>query len=112
MIRGETVLVSFFEEGKRDAHNNPDPGHGDPIAVDNVLVAPAAASDVIDSVRPDGRLIRYTLYFPKTFTDDLTKALVKVRDDTLPVVGSPRPWCPDMTPGQWNLVVQVGDVDG
>ena len=114
MIRGETVFVKRrLEDDAEDSQGNSEPSHEEyGTAIEDVLVAPGATSDIVDSIRPDGKQIAFTLYFPKSYEHDLTSALIYVRDEKFTVVGSPRPWCPDMTPGKWNLVVGVVKTDG
>lgn len=111
MLRGETVGVVK----RTPAGQNP---FGAPVlseevvAVSNVLVAPGAATDVIDSNRPAGAKVAFTCYFPKTFTDDLRGCAVRVRGQQLEVIGDPQPYPDVLTPGAWNRVVEVGRVDG
>ena len=114
MIRGETVLVKHrLKSDTEDSQGNSAPSHEKlGTAVEDVLVAPGATSDIVDSIRPDGKQIAFTLYLPKGYEHDLTSALIYVRGERFAVVGSPRPWCPDMTPGRWNLVVGVVKTDG
>lgn len=108
---GETVVIEHFKETGEDPY-------GKPIretfesAVSNVLVAPGATRNVIESNRADGASVAYTLYFPNTFTGSLEGKRVKVRGEWFGVVGSPRSYHPDTTPTAWNLVVEVVRIDG
>lgn len=111
MLTGETVVVTNRTETGRDEFNNPvftdveEP-------VDNVLVAPGAAADVVDTVRPEGAEVNYTLYFPKTFTAKLECEKVQVRGEWLDVIGHPDRYSDDVCPTDWNMVVTVGVIHG
>lgn len=80
--------------------------------VDNVLVAPGEAADVIDDMRPDGTEVHYTLYFPKTFKGHLETGEIIVRGERLQVVGHPDRFDVGNCPTEWNMVVKVGTIHG
>ena len=111
MLTGETVVVAKRTETGRDEFNNPT-FSDEETAVDNVLVAPGEAADVIESVRPEGVEVNYTLYFPKTFTGDLECEKVKVRGEWLDVIGHPDRYADEVCPTDWNMVVMAGAVHG
>lgn len=112
-MRGETVEVKTRAVGGTDPYGAP--VKVDSVeAVENVLVAPGECSDVVESNRPEGVRVAYTLFFPKTFTGDLEGAQVRVRgkDPWLPVIGSPDVHTPENIPGKWWLRVEVAATDG
>ena len=80
--------------------------------VQNVVVTPGATSDVLDSTRPDGTRVAFTLGFPKTFTAPLRGCRVLVRGIECDVIGDPQPYTPDNVPGAWNHTAEVARVDG
>ena len=84
----------------------------DEATVQNVVVTPGATSDVLDSTRPDGTRVAFTLGFPKTFTASLRGCRVLVRGIECAVVGDPQPYAADNTPGAWNYTCEVARVDG
>ena len=84
----------------------------DEATVANVVVTPGATSDVLDSTRPDGTRVAFTLGFPKTFTDSLRGCRVLVRGVECAVIGDPQPYAADNTPGAWNYTAEVERVDG
>lgn len=91
---------------------------GDPIEsnvqvdyVDDVLVQPGSTSD-LDATRPNGVEVSFTLHFPKTYTKSLRGCSVEVFGETYEVIGDPRPWMDDNTPGPYNRTVEVGVVHG
>lgn len=112
MIRGEQVTVWRKVAGPLDPFGAPTTTLVSEV-VDDVLVAPNGRDDVVGSTRPDGKLIRWVLHFPKTFTEGLAGALIAVRSDKKrPVVGDPQPYTTANTPTRWNRPVELEDVDG
>jgi hypothetical protein len=108
---GETVFIETKVETGRDAFNAPIYEYQD-VPVENVLTAPGPRSDITDSNRPDGHLVRYTLHFPKTFTANLEGLRVRVRGNYYRVIGKPDHYQAENTPTQWWMPVEVGEVDG
>lgn len=110
-MRGETVIVDIKSPSGRDAFNalTYEPQQ---IEVSNVLCAPASSDDVLDSNRPDGAEVRYTLYFPKTFEQQLENTRVNVRGEWLNVIGSPNHFDASVCPTDWWMVAKVGIVHG
>lgn len=121
-MTGETVQVITYTNGSLDAMRMPIPvPHTD--SVPGVLVSPQAGGMIEDPDRPEGVLIEYTLYFPKTFSaqvfgDEATyphglrNANVVVRGKKCQVVGSPHPYYAEDTPGSRNLAVYVRRLEG
>ena len=109
---GERVIVYVPTETGRDDGNNPIIEFA-PLAVENVLVAPGANSDVDGSIRPDGVRAQWVLHFPKTCTLSLRGCLVSVRGgEPLPVVGDPQAFAGHLTPTPWDRPVALGFVEG
>lgn len=113
MIVGEAVTV------RRRPAVGTDPGggpiYGTPVdeTVTDVLVAPGPREDVVDSNRPDGTRIAWTLHFPKTYSSSLRGAEISVRGGAFrPVVGDPQPYTLANTPTRWWMPVELEDVDG
>lgn len=110
LISGETVTVrnaaqSFDELGEPAGETVTE------TAVENVVVCPGATAD-LDSTRPNGVTVAYTLCFPKSFTASLKGCRVNVRGAEYRVIGDPQRYDPANTPGDWNLTVEVGRTDG
>ena len=80
--------------------------------VQNVVVTPGSTSDVLDSTRPDGTRVAFTLGFPKSFTAPLRGCRVLVRGIECAVIGDPQPYTADNVPGAWNYTAEVERVDG
>lgn len=110
-MRGETVTVAFREEKGRDEFNNV-VYEGIEEEVENVLVTPGEPADVIESTRPEGTDVSYTLYFPKTFSGDLECGKVKVRGEWFDVIGHPDRFEESVCPTEWCMTVKVGKIHG
>lgn len=90
------------------------------IEVENCLVRPLSGSDAADSLRPDGVRAAYSVAVPKTYDGPSLKharACLVARgmdaeeiDDALWVSGSPDITVP--CPTYWNMIVEVGRMDG
>ena len=114
LITGEDVIVHReVETGARDEFNAPVTVPAHPETVENVLVAPGPRDDVTDSIRPDGKRIAWTLHFPKPYAASLRGAQISVRGEPKrPVVGDPKPYAAENTPGEWWMPVELEDVEG
>lgn len=108
---GETVTVRTRVQTGTDEGGNAVYAWSDQ-AVDGVLVAPGTTTDVAGNTRPDGVEVVFELHFPKTFTASLANARVVVRGETFQVIGDPKPYADDLTPGMWDRPVDVKAVDG
>ena len=110
LIAGESVTVRTPTVGY-DEHME-EVVTWDEATVANVVVTPGATSDVLDSTRPDGTRVAFTLGFPKSFTGSLRGCRVVVRGTEYAVVGDPQPLTPGNVPGPWNYTAEVEAVDG
>lgn len=111
-MKGETVIVEH-EERVGTAPGNTPIYEWVAETVEDVLVAPGAREDVVDSNRPEGVRVAWTLHFPKTFNKSLRGARVSVRGEpACPVIGDPKPFTLANTPTRWHMPVEVEDVHG
>ena len=110
-MRGETVVVITRTETGRGPGNSPIWTEAE-VAVGNVLVAPGARADALDSNRPSGVDVVFTLSFPKAFVGSLRGCRVRVRGEAFDVIGDPRPYQDANTPGDWDRPVEVERRDG
>lgn len=110
-MQGETVIVKQVYEYISDAHNNQVPRYQE-LEVENVLVAPQQSDSLIDSTRPHGWYVKYTLYFPKTWQEPLEGSRIQVRGQWFDVLGDPDCFDLDDCPTSWNRVVNVGVAHG
>lgn len=77
-----------------------------------VLVQPGESADMSEELRSRGFDFAYTLHFPRTWTEPLERAEVVVRGERCRVVGKPKRYAEEATPGLWNLTVTVGGSHG
>ena len=110
-MHGETVVVISRTETGRGPGNTPVWAESE-TTVGNVLVVPGPRADVLESNRPMGVDVAFTLHFPKTVTGSLRGCRVRVRGETFHVVGDPRAYQDNLTPGEWNRPVEVERRDG
>ena len=77
------------------------------VTVENVLVAPASAEDVVDTMNLTGRRALYTLAIPKGDRHSWEGQRVQFFGQTWRVIGLPLSGIDALVPGQWNTKVQV-----
>jgi hypothetical protein len=111
MIFGESVMLMARASGSLDEFGNERAEYRRGISVYNVLVAPASSQD-LGAERPDGDVTIMTFHFPKTYTGSLRGCLIGWRSSWWEVIGDPRPYSTDSTPGVWNRPVQARLVEG
>lgn len=112
MIMGESVVIHRRIETGTDEGNNPIYAWDEQV-VEDVVVAPGPRTDVDDSNRPEGVQVSWTLHFPKMFAGTLRGCEIAVRGGPpAPVIGDPKPYTLDNTPGRWNMPVELERVDG
>ena len=109
MFKTERVTV-LVPNVARDAVGEPSFGEATVVEAD-VIVCPGSTSDLPED-RPSGVQAAYTLHFPKSWEGSLRGASVVVRGEELSVIGDPKPYTPDNTPGGFNLEVKAARVDG
>ena len=110
LILGETVTVRAPKVGY-DEHMEETVAWDESI-VENVVVTPGSTSDVLESARPDGTRVAFTLGFPKTFCAPLRGCRVIVRGIECAVIGDPQQYAADNVPGVWSRTCEVERVDG
>ena len=111
MIVGETIQLKVRQPGARDEFGNERVAYRPAISVKNVLVAPSSSQD-LGAERPDGDTTVMTFHFPKAFVGSLRGCLIGWGGSWWEVVGDPRPYSKDFTPGVWNRPVQTRLVEG
>lgn len=110
LISGETVTVRNVEQAF-DELGEPTVATATETVVDNVVVCPGATAD-LDSTRPNGATVAYTLCFPKGCGVELKDASVVVRGAEYRVVGDPKRYTAQNVPGPWDLTCEVTRTDG
>lgn len=111
MIFGETIQIRVPQSGSLDEFGNQRREYHPAITLRNVLVAPTSSQD-LGAERPDGDATIMTFHFPKTYIGQLKGCLIAWGGSWWEVVGDPRPYSKDSTPGVWNRPVQARLVEG
>lgn len=106
MIKGITVTLYERTQSGVDALNKAIYTES-PIKVQNVIVSPATAEEVTDSVSLYGRKAVYTLCIPKGDTHDWTGCKVTIKGTDYRVIGAAEEWIDDMLPLAWNKKIKV-----
>lgn len=111
MIFGERVALRDRGSGSLDEFGNERAEYQPVRTVSNVLVAPTSSQD-LGPERPDGDATIMTFHFPKTYIGSLKGSLIGWKGSWWEVIGDPRPYSTDSTPGVWNRPVQARLVKG
>ena len=111
MLKGITVtLITSVQIGTDPA--------GAPIyeqsseLIENVLVAPASAQDIIDNTQLYGKKAVYTLGIPKSDAHNWEDQIVEFFGERWHVFGIPLKGIEAMIPLEWNTKVMVERYDG
>lgn len=107
LLHGRTITVRPVVFGDDDAFGNPEKSYGDPVEIKNVLIAPGDPMAAIEDGRPYGASIAYDLCIPKGVEVVFRGAIVEIDDEAFDVVGDPRPYPDELTPGGWGMEVKV-----
>lgn len=111
MIFGENISLRDRRSGSVDEFGNEKAEYGRAQTVSNVLVAPSSSQD-LGAERPDGDATIMTFHFPKTYIGQLKGCLIGWSGAWWEVIGDPRPYSKDSTPGVWNRPVSARLVEG
>ena len=106
MIRGMTVTLYERIQTGTDAFGAPIYTE-QPLQVDNVLVAPAAAADITTDVQLYGKRAEYVLCIPKGDVHHWEDCRVDFFGRSWRVFGPPMEWMEENVPGPWNKQVKV-----
>lgn len=108
MARIKGITVTLVDQELTDTDDFGRPIYKDKdIDVENVLVAPASADDVINSTDLAGRKAVYTLGIPKGDAHDWENKEVKFFGKRWRVFGIPTEGINDLIPLDWNKKVMV-----
>lgn len=105
-LKGITVLLYETELAGIDGFGDPVYVEN-PVAVDNVLVAPSSDAEVLTSTNLYGKKAIYTLGIPKGDTHDWIDKRVSIGGKTYKTFGSGQEGIDDLIPLEWNKKVMV-----
>ena len=105
-MRGVSVILYDRVEVGRDSMNAPI-FEEVPIQVDNVLIAPTSATEVLDTLNLTGKKAVYTLALPKGDSHIWEDRRVSFFNDDWRVISFPTEGLEHLIPLSWNKKVQV-----
>lgn len=110
MFRGITVALTVRTQTGEDPFHAPiwEKATQD---VENVLVAPATAEEILDTLNLYGKRAVYNLYIPKGDGHDWEDTEVKFFGKTFRTIGPVTEYVQGLVPGAWNRRVQVEAIE-
>lgn len=106
MLRGITVTLYQKTQTGTDGFNRPVYSETEE-QIENVLVTPASAEDVVNELNLSGRHLVYQLCIPKGDTHDWTEKHVSFMGKHFKTFGPEEEWIESMVPLSWNKKVKV-----
>lgn len=106
MIKGITVTLYERTQTGKDALNAPIYTET-PVAVENVLVTPVSADDVVSDLQLYGKRAEYELCLPKGDAHDWRDCRVDFFGQRFRVFGLPRTYIEENVPLLWNTKIKV-----
>ena len=79
----------------------------EPVTVENVLVCPMSATDIIDAMQLYGKKAVYELCIPKENPNVWEDRMVEFFGQKWKTFGIVLEWHSELTPGPWNRKVKV-----
>lgn len=101
MIRGITVTLYERSKTGTDGFNNPI-YEEHPVQIENVLVAPATITEILDMQNLTGKKAVYNLAIPKEDTHTWKDNRVEFFGEVWRVIGFPQMGIPENIPLDWN----------
>lgn len=105
MLKGITVTLYTKMQTGTDAFNRPVYTEI-PEQVDNVLVTPASAEDIINEMNLTGKRLAYQICIPKGDTHDWLDKRIQFFGTDFKTYGPVEEWIESMTPLSWNKKVK------
>ena len=105
-LRGQTVALTVKTQSGTDSLGCPEYTETT-VDVENVIVDPVSAQDLLDTLNLTGRRAVYTLHIPKGDANVWEDTTVRFWGRTWRTIGMPIAYMEELTPGEWNQKVQV-----
>lgn len=106
MIKGITVILYEKTQTGVDAFNAK-VYEETPVPVENVLVCPVSAEDIISGIQLYGKHAVYELCIPKGDTHDWENKTVEFYGKKWRTFGFPQQWIEENVPLSWNQKIKV-----
>lgn len=111
MLKGRTVTLYERTQTGTDSFNRPIYTET-AVNVENVLIAPMSAEDVISEMNLSGKRAVYQLGIPKGDAHDWANARVSFFGETWKTIGYPEEGQEEMIPLLWNRKIKVERFNG
>lgn len=112
MILGQAITLYERVQIGVDSFNAPIYGEPTETVVDNVLIAPVSANDIVDQSELEGRHEVYQLAIPKGDAHTWENNTVSFWGKTWRVFGAPEQGMGENIPLSWNKKIMVERIDG
>lgn len=110
-IKGIPVTLYERTENGEDSFGAPIYAETE-VTVDNVLVAPVSAQEVLDTLSLTGRKVVYQLGLPKGDNHDWTAGTkVSFFGETFRIIGDIKQGIEEMVPLEWHKIVSVERIE-
>lgn len=106
LIKGTAVILYEKTEAGEDAFHKKIYKEV-PVVIENVLIAPASSSEILDQTNLEGRKAVYTLAIPKGDEHKWEDATVEFFGEKWHTFGMPLMGIGDLVPLEWNKKVMV-----
>jgi hypothetical protein len=106
MIRGISVILYERHIVGKDEFDHP-LYQETPVTVDNVLVAPASTTEILDTLNLTGKKAVYNIAIPKEDDHTWKNCRVDFFDTSWQVIGFPQQGIEENIPLEWNQKWQV-----
>ena len=106
LVKGTTIRLFQTVQSDTDPFGAPI-FEETPVEVDNVLITPADATDVVTDLQLYGKRAEYVLSIPKGDTHDWEDKRVEFFGHSWRTFGIPQEWMEDILPLDWNKKVRV-----
>ena len=101
MIKGIAVVLHERKPSGRDEFNHPIYTEI-PVTVENVLVAPASTTEILDTLNLTGKKAVYNIAIPKGDAHTWKDCRVDFFGESWRVIGFPQQGIDENIPGPWN----------
>lgn len=102
------ITVTLYQRTQTDTDEFNRPVYTEtPVNVDNVLIAPAETTEILDTLNLTGKKIVYSLGIPKGDAHDWTDAKIGFFDELWHTVGIPLEGIEENIPTKWHKKVKV-----
>lgn len=111
LIRGIPIILYEQVETGKDAFNRTT-YEEQAVRIENVIIEPISATELVDVLNLTGRRAVYRLCLPKCDAHDWTNKVVEFYGQKWRTFGDVQEWITEMVPLSWNRKVMVERING